>query len=713
MGRVTTIASARARTADTDAEAAARLALLERMSECDEPAMCARAAVEWLHSKWSLVVGTALDGPGLVTLASLGCEVPAPGEVLEDGEVKDHPLARALQAPRPIELPASSLGPAYAELPALVGIPLVGDPLSPSEGGEAAGLLLLPGSADLTPRVAWLIRHLGRRLGQIRARRRIVASERTLARERGRVFTIINAVADPLLLTDFEGRLILANTRAEYFFTSGAEESEGRKRAVAMNVLLFSAALARQPPSSGLARRELMLVDPNDGSDRLFELIASETADVVAGGNVVSVLRSLTELQRATEEIERNYRAIRVAEAKVRAERDRLDLIINSVADPILVTEPAGAIVMMNERAERLFVAGPEASRERVRRVRTNDANFSSFVANLFANAGLRWKGDLALVEPATGEAMPVEAIAGKILGEEGSVTHVVTILHDQREALENARLYAKLKEASAELEVKVESATQELVQQNELLRRQAIQLEQASQLKSQFLANMSHEFRTPLNAILGYTSMLLEGMGGDLNGLQKKRLARVDSNGRHLLAIINDILDISRIEAGKMPLHPSTFASPDLVGEVVAEVEPLIQARPKVRVITKIAVRVPPVASDRAKVKQIVLNLLSNALKFTPEGNVSVDVAFDPKTRRVRVAVKDTGVGIDPKDHALVFEDFRQVDDSPRRQHGGTGLGLAICQRLASMLGGGITLDSRLGEGATFALTIPLRLPG
>src|SRR5262249_52156798 len=203
--------------------------------------------------------------------------------------------------------------------------------------------------------------------------------------------------------------------------------------------------------------------------------------------------------------------------------------------------------------------------------------------------------------------------------------------------------------------------APEALAHQNELWRRQAIELEQASQPKSQSLANMSHEFRTPLNAILGYTSMLLEGMSGELNGGQSKSLQRVDSNGKHLLAIINDILDISRIEAGRMPLHLSQFRLAALVGEVVAELEPVIQARRRVKVASSVAPNVPPITSDRAKVKQIVLNLLTNALKFTPAGKVTVEASYDARARTVSVAVADTGIGIAEKDQALVFEDFRQ----------------------------------------------------
>jgi signal transduction histidine kinase len=302
-----------------------------------------------------------------------------------------------------------------------------------------------------------------------------------------------------------------------------------------------------------------------------------------------------------------------------------------------------------------------------------------------------------------------VEAVAGTILSEQGELMWVVTILHDLTEAIEKARLYEQLKQASVELERKVQEATAELAEQNELLRRQHIELEQASALKSQFLANMSHEFRTPLNAILGYTHMLLNNVTGQVTEPQRKSLTRIDSNSRHLLALINDILDITRIEAGRMPLNATSFGIGELFDEVQAELEPIIK-RSNLTVTTKLRGVVPSVRSDRQKVKQIVLNLLSNALKFTPAGSVTMTASYDGRAKQVAVAVRDTGVGIPPQDQAKVFEDFRQLDSSPARGYGGTGLGLSICRRLANILGGTIELDSVAGKGSTFTLRLPAK---
>jgi signal transduction histidine kinase len=359
----------------------------------------------------------------------------------------------------------------------------------------------------------------------------------------------------------------------------------------------------------------------------------------------------------------------------------------------------------MNEPAERLFTMPLRASAPELRYVQANDAHFSSFIAGMLVSADQRRVGEIALVDPRTGEAMPVEAIAGKILSEHGELTAVVTILHDRREAIEKARLYEQLKTGADELERKIQAATADIAQQNELLRRQA--LEQASALKSQFLANMSHEFRTPLNAMLGYTSMLLQGVAGPLVPSAKRQLGRIESNGRHLLTIINEILDISRIEAGRMPLQLSRFKIPELVNEVRAELEPII-LRSNLTVSLDLAKDLRPISSDRQKVKQIVLNLLSNALKFTHQGSVTISVRRLNDDRMLQLSVSDTGIGIAPADQDRIFEDFRQLDNTPTRPYGGTGLGLSICKRLAQMLGGAISVESQLGQGSTFRLTLP-----
>jgi len=694
-----------------EAASAARLALAELLLFSEEPMECARATVDWLAERIGArkaVCALIEAGSGTVQhVAASG--VPA-GQIetlhlaMENPE---HPLVFALAGREAVmigkEGRRNGADPWRGDFVAI--------PLPLSEKREARQGLLLVSPARCEPEAKWAAELLGQKIARLRATAAILESEHRLQRERELLLNIINASPDPILLTEPEGRMIISNARADALFSTKEGESEGRHRAVALNNMLFSAALSQQAIESGATRRELLLVSPSEGSDLLFELLSSVVQHPREGTCVVSILRNVTDLRAATEQIEENYRRLKVAEADVRAERDRLDLIIDSVADPILVTDPSGKILLMNSPAERLFTA-PESDEtaEAERAVRSNDAHFSSFVSNLFLTGkGLRWRGEISLIDPSTLQALPVEAVAGKVLSEHGEVTAVVTILHDRTEALEKARLYEQVKAASEQLEEKVREATGELVRRNELLQRQHFELEQASQLKSQFLANMSHEFRTPLNAILGYTSMLLQGVSGDMSPPQKNKMLRVDSNARHLLSIINDILDISRIEAGKMPLHLEEVEIAALVGELLAEVEPLIQ-KARLQVLTDLQPGLQPAWSDRQKVKQIVLNLLTNAIKFTPLGHVKVIVRGDEERREVRIAVEDTGIGIAPQDHDRVFEDFRQADNSVTREYGGAGLGLAICRRLAKMLDGRIELVSNVGAGSTFTLMIPRR---
>ncbi|HEY9722464.1 MAG TPA: response regulator [Oscillatoriaceae cyanobacterium] len=230
-------------------------------------------------------------------------------------------------------------------------------------------------------------------------------------------------------------------------------------------------------------------------------------------------------------------------------------------------------------------------------------------------------------------------------------------------------------------------------------------QARSASRLKSEFLANMSHELRTPMNAILGFSELVMNGAMGETNARQKQALERVLRNARNLLALINDVLDLSKIEAGKMLLVEAEFAPRALVESAIATIEPL--ATQKGLAITVDTLDAPAVVrGDEGKVRQIALNLLSNAAKFTEHGGIQVRVGAD--NGHWSLSVKDTGIGIAPEYQDVVFEEFRQVDASSTRQAGGTGLGLAISRKMAALMGGMITVESAPGQGSTFTLRLP-----
>ena len=236
-------------------------------------------------------------------------------------------------------------------------------------------------------------------------------------------------------------------------------------------------------------------------------------------------------------------------------------------------------------------------------------------------------------------------------------------------------------------------------------------QLETANRHKSEFLANMSHELRTPLNAVIGFSEVLQERMFGELNEKQADYVNDIHSSGRHLLALINDILDLSKIEAGHMELDPSEFDLPAMLENALTLVRERAQ-RHGIALALDTAPDVGIVRGDERKLKQVMLNLLSNAVKFTPEGG-SVRVGARMNGSAVEISVTDTGVGIAPEDQPLVFEEFRQVGADSARKAEGTGLGLSLAKKFIELHGGTIRLESAPGRGSTFTFTLPVPAGG
>jgi len=364
------------------------------------------------------------------------------------------------------------------------------------------------------------------------------------------------------------------------------------------------------------------------------------------------------------------------------------DLVMENISDGVLVLDAQNRIVDLNAAARK--IVGEERAKGLIGQ--PTDRVFPSLHTEVTPKLDTTSDIEITLGEGAAERFF--ELRVSPLHNRAGRLTGRVVILH---EITDHKRIEAQIRAQNDAL-----TAT------NHELALARDKAEVATRLKSQFLATMSHELRTPLNAIIGYSDIVLAGMTGDLTAEQRNYQERVLANADHLLNLINDILDLSKVEAGRMDLSRKPINLQNWLKDVEFQTRGLAEQK-KLRMVLSLSPDLPLVImGDPARLKQITINLLSNAIKFTEEGSVRLDMGKG-EGDTWSLVVADTGIGIPPHLHDVIFEEFRQVDGTSRRAHGGTGLGLAIVRKFVQMMGGNVRVDSEIGAGSTFTITLPL----
>jgi len=401
-----------------------------------------------------------------------------------------------------------------------------------------------------------------------------------------------------------------------------------------------------------------------------------------------------------TAELKAANRTLRTSEQKYR----ELVMLANSI---ILRWTPEGRITFLNEFGQKFF--GYEATEILGRHVvgtivpedETTGRDLRSIIADICADPG-KFERNVNENMLHNGDRVWIDWTNKVVADEKGEIREILSIGSDITRRVNNEKKIQQLNEAlrrAAEiLEQRVAQRTAELVVAKE-------QAETADRIKSAFLATMSHELRTTLNSIIGFTGILLQGLAGPLNDEQQKQMKMVQSSARHLLALINDVLDISKIEAGQLEVAMNCFELTPSIEKAVKIVAPLAE---KKGLDLQIDIRkdVNTICTDQRRLEQILVNLLNNAVKFTDKGQVRL--SCHRKDKHYMIEVADTGIGIKESDLPELFQPFRQVDAGTTRKHEGSGLGLSICRKLLDLLGGSIMVKSQWGRGSCFTVCLP-----
>ncbi|HVZ63234.1 MAG TPA: PAS domain-containing protein [Lacunisphaera sp.] len=531
-------------------------------------------------------------------------------------------------------------------------------------------------------------------------------AETQLRRQYALLHAVTEGTSDSVFVKDREGKYLMMNSAGAAYLGRSVEAILGKTDADLFSAEAAAASQAndRLVVESGQLYLFEELGDAT-GSTRTYQSTKAPWRD--SDGRIIGVIgisRDVTEVRKAERQLRQNEATIRGVFA----------------AAPVGIGILQERVIQVVNRwwCDRFGYAEKELIGRSTRILYDDDAEFNRVGQSLYD--GLHGTG-VATVESRMrsrdGTLRDVVLSAAPLVSHDPSAG-TVAIIHD---ITERKRAEAAVRELNASLERRVTERTHELAISRD-------RAEAADRVKSAFLATMSHELRTPLNSIIGFTGILLQGLAGGLNPEQTRQLEMVRDSARHLLALINDVLDISKIEADQLQIQREPMAVEPSAAKVAAIVRPLADRKGLVLHVS-VAPDIGSISSDPRRVEQILLNLLNNAVKFTERGEVSFRVwretnrepnsGTEPKTRStapfpltastvVRFEVRDTGIGIKSEHIPTLFQPFRQIDSGLTRQHEGTGLGLAICRRLADLLDGEITVQSEWNRGSVFTFTVP-----
>jgi PAS domain S-box-containing protein len=503
---------------------------------------------------------------------------------------------------------------------------------------------------------------------------RLSSTVRKLQRERQWVESIMKSVADPIVLTNMDNEILLQNRRAEELFSDRRDASEGKRRALEMNDLLFSAYLSSAAVASKeIVGRDLILVDPLEGSDIHFEVISTPALN--ARGDrigLVSIFRDVTDLRRANEELANNFILLQQAEAEARRERDRLDLILENVGQPIAVCDSSGKFILFNRRAELLFQEGEGMPAGAARAVRNNSVKLTSFISALASGTETGRQAEIELIDPEAGDSLPMEITSAEVLDEKGQVTAVVSVLHDLSEIRELER------------------------------RRVEQQLFESEKLAAvgRLAASIAHEVNNPLEAIKNSLYLLSNAKSVEQNARFLDVARRETERVSH---IIRQMLGFAR-RSGEVE-----WAN---VNQIIEETLILVEKKmrqARVEVLRDFDDRLPAIRARADQLRQVFLNLLLNAQQaIEKSGRITIvtsvyEQALQPT---ISVQISDTGRGIPEAEIPRIFEPFFSTRTK------GTGLGLWVTQDIVRHHGGRIEVTSEEGAGTTFNVILPVDSP-